>query len=419
MEAEIISVGTELLLGDIIDTNVAYLSKILSEIGIDLKRRVTVGDNEERIRLAVVEALSRADVVITIGGLGPTEDDITKEASAAAIGMELLPDEESARRIREFFARRNVPLLERNLKQAVRPTSGFAIQNDVGTAPGAVFEKDNKVVICLPGPPGEFKPMVAETVRSYLRSKQGLAAATITSRVLRLCGIGESAAEEKVRDLLHGENPTIAPLAHLGEVHLRITAKTTDTDEAERLISEAESRLRERIGRYVFGVDSTTLEQAIVTLLKAHEKTLGLGESCTGGLVSNRITNVPGSSEVYMGGVVTYSNDLKTRLLNVPEHMILEHGAVSSQVAEAMAVGARELARADIGIGITGIAGPTGGTPEKPVGLVYIALSHVGEERPICEDFHFAGSRADIKQRTSQAALTMLWEALAGHRAGV
>lgn len=411
LEAEIISVGTELLLGDTVDTNAAYLSRILSELGIDLRRRVTVGDNFERIRQAIVESLSRADLAVTIGGLGPTEDDITKEAAAAAIGVELLPDEESAENIRRFFARRGVSLPERNLKQAVRPAEGFAIPNTAGTAPGAVFEKGGKVVICLPGPPGEFKTMVEQGVRPYLESARGPTSGTIVSRVLRLCGIGESAVEELIRDLLHTDNPTVAPLAHLGEVHLRITAKAAGRNEAEGLIADAESGLRDRIGEYVYGVDSETLEAAVLALLKTRGLSLGLAESCSGGLISNRITNVPGSSAVYMGGVVSYSNDVKTKLLGVSEYLLREYGAVSSQVAEAMAVGVRQAVHADVGLATTGIAGPTGGTAEKPVGLVYVGLSVAGQE-PVSREHHFAGPRTDVKQRASTAALTMLWERL-------
>ncbi len=412
MQAEIISVGTELLLGDTIDTNAAYISRALSELGIDLKRRVTVGDNEERIIRAVREALSRADIAITIGGLGPTEDDITKEACSAAIGVSLLPDEESAEYIRNYFKKRKIKLPERNLKQAVRPESGRIIPNDVGTAPGAIFEKDGKVVICLPGPPFELIPMFENTVKPYLREIQGPSAKMIVSQTLKLCGIGESQAEELIRDIIHSDNPTVAPYAKMGEVHLRITAKVSNEAEAKELISGMQSKLMERIGEYVFGVNDTTLEQAVVNLMAAKKLTLGTAESCTGGLVSNRITNVPGSSEVFLGGIVAYSNAIKNSLLAVPEAILAEYGAVSAPVAAEMAEGARNALGSHIGIGITGIAGPSGGTKEKPVGLVYMSISHAGEETPEVREHHFNGSRVDIKTRAAQAALTMLWEFL-------
>jgi nicotinamide-nucleotide amidase len=406
LRAEIISVGTELLLGQIVDTNAAFLSWQLADLGIDLLYRSTVGDNFERIAGSIREALSRSDAVITIGGLGPTEDDITKEAVAEALGAEMVIDEESAERIRGFFRSRGLQMPERNLKQALVPKNGRAIANEVGTAPGAIFEQDDKVVIVLPGPPGEFIPMVERSVVPYLRERTGGAPALIKSRLLKLAGIGESAAEDIVRDLLGSKNPTVAPLAHLGEVHLRITAKAQESSEADRMISEVEDKLRQRLGSYIFGVDDETLEQVIVEELIERKLKFGLGESCTGGLLAHRITNIPGSSEIFLAGIVAYSNEAKTKFLNVPRELIERHGAVSHEVARAMASGAREAAGADIGMGITGIAGPGGGTPTKPVGLVYIALST--ESDTLSVEHKFAGNRLDIKARSAQAALTML-----------
>jgi len=295
---------------------------------------------------------------------------------------------------------------ERNLKQALVPKNGRAIANEVGTAPGAIFEQDDKVVIVLPGPPGEFIPMVERSVVPYLRERTGGAPALIKSRLLKLAGIGESAAEDIVRDLLGSKNPTVAPLAHLGEVHLRITAKAQESSEADRMISEVEDKLRQRLGSYIFGVDDETLEQVIVEELIERKLKFGLGESCTGGLLAHRITNIPGSSEIFLAGIVAYSNEAKTKFLNVPRELIERHGAVSHEVARAMASGAREAAGADIGMGITGIAGPGGGTPTKPVGLVYIALST--ESDTLSVEHKFAGNRLDIKARSAQAALTML-----------
>jgi len=405
LRAEIISVGTELLLGQIVDTNAVYLSRVLAECGVDLLNRTTVGDNFDRIRDTIRLALERADVAITIGGLGPTEDDLTKEAAAEALGVELVLDEESERRIRAFFEARGLPMPERNLKQALMPAGGKVLRNDVGTAPGAIFEAGGKAVITLPGPPAELIPMVERDVVPYLRAKAG-STSVIRSRVLKIAELGESAVEEKVRDLLGGENPTVAPLAHTGEVHLRITAKASSEKQAFEMIADVESRLRERLGDLVFGSDDETLELVVVRHLIERGLRLALAESCTGGLMSKRITNVPGCSEIYMGAVVSYSNLAKSRMLGVPEESLAKYGAVSAQVAKAMALGARTAFEADIGMGITGIAGPGGGTQTKPVGLVYIALSAEGEE--FAKEYRFVGNRDMIRERSAQAALAML-----------
>ena len=405
MRAEVISVGTELLLGQIVDTNAAYLSRLLAELGIDLHNRSTVGDNFGRIVDAVRLALSRADLVITTGGLGPTEDDLTKEAAAEALGVEVVTDEDSARRIREFFAARGVQMPERSLKQALRPKDGRVLPNEVGTAPGAIFEKDGKTVITLPGPPAECIAMVDHAVAPYLREKTG-GRGIIKSKVLRIAGLGESAVEERVRDLFGGRNPTVAPLAKAGEVHLRITAKAADPAEADRLTADVEAKLRERLGDLIYGVDDETLEHVVVHRLIELGLKLALAESCTGGLLSDRVTNVPGSSNTFLGGIVAYSNEAKTKFLGVPAGLIESRGAVSHEVAKAMASGARAATGADIGIGITGIAGPGGGTPAKPVGLVYIGLSTDGGESS--HEYRFAGSRRDIKERGAQAALVLL-----------
>lgn len=406
MRAEVVSVGTELLLGQIVDTNAAYLSRVLAGLGIDLLYRSTVGDNFDRTKQAVSEALSRADLVITIGGLGPTEDDLTKEASAEAIGVELVLDEDSEARLRNFFAVRGWPLSERNLKQALGPKEGRILLNEVGTAPGAIFERDGKAIICLPGPPGEFVPMLERSVVPYLQGKSSGKPALIKSRVIKIAGLGEAMVEERVSDLIGTENPTVAPLVGLGEVHLRITAKAAGSSSADEMIREVEQKIRERLGDVVYGVDKETIEQVIVNRLIELKLKLGLAESCTGGLLSDRITNVPGSSAAYMAGIVSYSNEAKIKFLEVPEELIEEHGAVSHEVAKAMATGARKVTGADIGMGITGIAGPDGGTSTKPVGLVYIALS--AENETFSTENRFTGDRLNIKARSAQAALVLL-----------
>ncbi|MDH7481762.1 MAG: competence/damage-inducible protein A [Armatimonadota bacterium] len=406
MRAEIISVGTELLLGQIIDTNAPYLGRVLSALGIDVYHRTTVGDNASRLADVLKTALSRADLVITIGGLGPTMDDLTKETIAEVLGEKLVMDLDSERAIREFFERRGIKPVASNLKQALKPESGIALPNSVGTAPGVLVEKEGKIVVALPGPPGELIPMVENYVVPYLERRLSGVRSVIESRVLKVCGIGESAAEEKVKDLLDSENPTIAPYAKSGEVHFRITAKARDHETAVRMISALEEEAKKRLGDYVYGVDDETLESVTVHMLINRGLTLALAESCTGGLVSNRVTNVPGSSETFQGCMVAYSNRVKTELLGVSNEMIAKYGAVSSEVARAMAEGAATRIGADVALGLTGIAGPGGGTAEKPVGLVYIGLK-TPEGTEVTRNV-FGGSREEIKLRASTAALNQL-----------
>lgn len=407
MRAEIISVGTELLLGQIVDTNAVYLSNLLSEYGIDLYYRITVGDNASRLSDALRTSLSRADLVFTIGGLGPTQDDLTKETVAQVVGDEMVLDEEIASRIRAYFAARGIEMPYTNLKQAMVPKRGRSFPNPLGTAPGAAFEtEDGKAVIILPGPPKEFVAMVDECVVPYLREKVGQCSSVIKSRVLRLTGIGESSVEEAVKHLLKSQNPTVAPLASPGEVRLRITAKADSPDQAEAMINEMESELVAILGHHVFGRDDETLERVVVESLIARKITLAVAESCTGGLIANRITDVPGCSASFLAGVVSYSNEAKKELLGVPEELLARHGAVSEPVARAMAEGVRKVTGADIGLSTTGIAGPTGGTETKPVGLVFIGLATANGTD--VQRHQFFGARSDIKFRASQAALDML-----------
>ena len=407
MRAEMISVGTELLLGQIVDTNAPYLSTVLSALGIDVYYRITVGDNATRLAESLRTALSRAELVITIGGLGPTQDDLTKETIAEVLGERMVMDPESEKAIRAFFERRGLQSRKLSgLKQALKPETGIAIPNSVGTAPGVIVEKDGRIAIALPGPPGELVPMVEKSVIPYLSRKTLGAPTVLVSRILRVCGIGESAAEEKVKDLLSSRNPTIAPYAGAGEVQFRITAKAANRDEALGLISELEQKARERLGDYVYGADDETLESVVVHALIERKLTLALAESCTGGLIAHRVTNVPGSSETFLAGIVAYSNEAKTSFLDVPEELIRYHGAVSPEVAEAMADGAANRTGADIALGVTGIAGPGGGSAEKPVGLVYIGL-RTPAGTSVTKNV-FGGSRTEIKLRASQAALNLV-----------
>ncbi len=404
MIAEVVSIGTELLLGQITDTNAAYLGKVLAGIGIPVYRRQTVGDNLERVADAIKLALSRSDLLVIIAGLGPTEDDLTREGIAAAIGEDLIFDPDLQAHLDDLFKRRGLTLTKSQSRQAERPPSAKPIPNPNGTAPGLVIEKNGKIIIAIPGPPNEFIPMIDEFAVPYLREKSG--GAVIRSRVLRIIGIGEGAAEDAVRDLIHGQNPTVAPLAHPGEVHLRITAVAPSIEEAEKLIEPMDLMIRERLGEAVYGIDEMKLEDVVVSLLRERRQTLSVGESCSGGLLSHRITNIPGASDVFLGGVVAYSNELKMRELGVPESVLIEHGAVCPEVATLMAQGAAKLTGSNWGIGITGIAGPTGGTETKPVGLVYIAIANGATS--FIEEHKFIGQRETVKERSAHRALALL-----------
>lgn len=410
MVAEVISVGTELLLGQIIDTNAAYLSQQLSHLGISVYHRATVGDNFERAVATARQAHSRADFIFLIGGLGPTMDDLTREIIAEVMEAPLERDESAAKHLQELFASRGYKMVESNFRQAMVPTGGRALPNANGTAPGILVEKSGKAMIALPGPPNEFIPMFETQVLPYLEMRVEGQRQVIRSRTLRIMGIGESSLEDMVKDLMQDANPSVAPYAKVGEVHLRVTAKAGNEAEADSLIAERANLLYECLGNHIYGENETTLEEAVVHLLKEKRQTVATAESCTGGLLSGRITNVPGSSEVFGIGLVTYSNDAKINLLQIPRAVIGGVGAVSPEVAQGMAERVRELARADFGIGITGIAGPGGGSAEKPVGLVYIGLASDGEV--IFTKNLYGGVRADIRHRATQTALEMLRQKL-------
>ena len=406
MRAEIISVGTELLLGEIVDTNAPYLSRVLSALGIDVYYRVTVGDNVDRLADSLRTALSRSDLVVTIGGLGPTQDDLTKETIAEVLGEPMEIDPESETAIKDFFERRNIPIVPSNLKQALKPRSSITLANDMGTAPGIIAEKDGKIIAAFPGPPVEFIPMVDSSLIPYLSRKTAGNASVIVSRTLRVTGIGESSAEDRIKDILSSRNPTIAPYAKSGECHFRITAKAPDHDAAMPLIEGLEAKARERLGDFVYGIDDETLETVVVRKLVDRGLKLALAESCSGGLISQRVTNVPGSSVPFLAGIVAYSNQAKMDLLSVPASLIEEYGSVSPEVAEAMAKGAATRTGADIAVAVTGIAGPGGGTPEKPVGLVYIAIKTPDGVKST--KTMLGGGRIQIKERTAQIALNMI-----------
>ncbi|NMB15795.1 MAG: competence/damage-inducible protein A [Firmicutes bacterium] len=408
MRAEIISVGTELLLGEIVDTNAAFLGRRLAELGVDVYYRQTVGDNQVRLVAAFELALSRADLVLVSGGLGPTMDDITREALAEVLGDRLCLDEGALRQLEAHFTRLGRPMTDNNRRQAYRPSNADFITNRRGTAPGILAHHQGRTIICMPGVPRELETMFeGEVIPRLLRNSNGEKNRVIKSRTLLLTGLGESAAENAIADIIKEQtNPTIAPYAGLGEVRLRLTATAAGAEEALALIHPLEARLRERLGDVIYGVDGDTLEGVVAEKLTNRGLILAVAESCTGGLVSHRLTNIPGSSVFFRQGMIVYSNEAKKELLDVPDEVLEEFGAVSSQVAEAMARGVRLAGDADLGLAITGIAGPGGATPTKPVGLVYLALAYDGD--CLVEKHTFSGQREEVKYRASQAALNLL-----------
>lgn len=408
MRAEIISVGTELLLGEIVDTNAAFLGRRLAELGMDVYYRQTVGDNQVRLVAAFELALSRADLVLVSGGLGPTLDDITREALAEVLGDRLCLDEGALRQLEAHFTRLGRPMTDNNRRQAYRPSNADFITNRRGTAPGILAHHQGRTIICMPGVPRELETMFeGEVIPRLQGNSNGEKNRVIKSRTLLLTGLGESAAENAIADIIKEQtNPTIAPYAGLGEVRLRLTATAAGAEEALALIHPLEARLRERLGDVIYGVDGDTLEGVVAEKLTNRGLILAVAESCTGGLVSHRLTNIPGSSVFFRQGMIVYSNEAKKELLDVPDEVLEEFGAVSPQVAEAMARGVRLAGDADLGLAITGIAGPGGATPTKPVGLVYLALAYDGD--CLVEKHTFSGQREEVKYRASQAALNLL-----------
>lgn len=409
MTVEIIAVGTEILLGNIVNTNAAYLAEKCAGLGLSCYHQDVVGDNEERLMETIRLALTRADIILLSGGLGPTQDDLTKEAAAKVMGKELYLHEPSREAIRQFFAERNLEITENNWKQAMVPEGAVVVENPGGTAPGIIIAENGKHVVLMPGPPGELIPMFEKSIMPYLA---GLTSGVIYSQTVKICGVGESKAESMVEDLVSAQNnPTIATYAKTGEVHLRVTATAPDEKEAKKLVKPMIKELKGRFGNHVYTTDSeVTLEKAVVDLLAANKLTACTVESCTGGMLSARLINVPGVSEVFKSGYVTYSNKSKRKLLGIKKNNLMKHGAVSEQIAREMAKTAAVLARTDVSVSTTGIAGPDGGTPEKPVGLVYIACNVCG--RTTVKECRFHGSREKIRESTVSAALSLMRECI-------
>lgn len=419
-KAEILSIGTELLLGQIANTNAQYLSAELAQLGIDCCWHTAVGDNRTRIKQCLRAALNRADLIIMTGGLGPTADDLTTECVTEFFAVPKVFDETTMRKIQSIFEKRGMSMPESNRKQALRPEGSAILVNPVGTAPGIIWEVSTELIeracledkdkarwiITFPGVPSEMKAMWRQGAKPFLldRFVQG----TIWSCELKHYGIGESALAEMYGHLLQSRNPTVAPLAGTGECRLRVTAKALTLDDAKALALPVIQQIKSKSGNICYGCDADTLESVVGECLVERGMTVAFAESCTGGLASKRLTDVPGSSRYVKLNVVSYSDEAKQDLLGVSQYVLNTFGAVSLECANAMAEGIKRLARADIGVGITGIAGPEGGTPGKPVGLVYLALVSRGCQANKTLQFSADLSRAEIRHRTTNEALNMV-----------
>jgi nicotinamide-nucleotide amidase len=445
LKAELVFVGTELLLGEILNTNAQYLSQQLALLGIDLYHQQVVGDNAERLAAVFRQALGRCDVVIASGGLGPTMDDLTREVAAEVTGRPLETDQAILADLQAWFAGRGRTMAPNNARQAMVPRGATALLNDRGTAPGLLIPADDgKVVILLPGPPIELRPMFEQQVAPYLARQLGATPHVLVSRTLRFIDIGESALEDGLKDLIAAQgDPSIAPYAKTGEVHLRLATKANDQAAGLARIAPVEAEIRRRFGQHIYGVDGTSLEEAVGHLLLERGLSLAAAESCTGGLISKRITDVAGSSAYFGMGLVTYSNEAKMRLLGVPAATLEAYGAVSEETVRAMAEGALRTSGAGIAVAVSGIAGPGGGTPEKPVGTVCFGLAARGTEPAApsgaasgatpsgtasgpapsatasgtwSRTLHLWGSRTDVRDRTATHALAMIRRYLLGQK---
>lgn len=406
MTVELISVGTELLLGNIVNTNANYLSIKCAELGFSIYHQVTVGDNKDRLYEAIDVARDRADIIILTGGLGPTADDISKETLASVLGRELIEDEHTKNRIISYFKSK---ITENNWKQALKIQDSVVIDNDNGTAPGYIVEDNNKIFILLPGPPGEMIPMFENSMLAYLQKLQDK---VFVTKMVKTCGIGEARAETMIIDLINKQsNPTIAPYAKNGEVHFRVTASANSYKEAEEIIAPILSELEVRFANNIYTTnENETLEEVVVKLLADNKLTLTCAESCTAGLLSGRIVNVAGASDVFTEGFITYSNQAKIKYLNVNQRTLEEYGAVSEQTAKEMAIGVAKVSGCNVSIAITGIAGPGGGSKDKPVGLVYISCNIDG--KIFVNKYNFRGNREKVREQSVVAALDLIRQSI-------
>jgi competence/damage-inducible protein CinA-like protein len=408
--AEIIAVGSELLGSTRIDTNSLFLAGRLASLGIELRAKSVVGDERARLAAVFSSALTRSDMVILTGGLGPTDDDLTRDVVAAALGLEMREDEAIVAVIEERFARRGLRMPRVNRRQAMVPAGALSLDNPNGTAPGLFIEHGGRVIVLLPGPPRELQPMFDALCSGLLLARAG--AARLFKEVLFVAGRGESHVEEIAQPLYSRwaqETPPIETtiLAMPGQVELHLTLRGPDPQAGARRVRAAREELAAALGQDVFSTDGRSMEEVVGLLLGERQLTISAAESCTGGLILSRLTDVPGSSAYVLGGAVAYSNEAKTELAGVPPRLIAEHGAVSEAVAVALADGVRERTRSSLSLGVTGIAGPGGGSPQKPVGTVAIALT--GSNMPArVRLFSFFGGRPQVKFQASQAALDMV-----------
>ncbi len=410
MNAEIIAVGTELLLGDIVNTNAQYLAAQLALLGFTVHYQSVVGDNADRLAGVLLAAKNRARLLVVCGGLGPTEDDLTKQTAARVFRDTLVEDPEELARIRAHFAALDKPMSPNNARQALVPAHGGKFTNDNGTAPGILLRDGESLAILLPGPPSELRPMFEKRVLPYLRT---LSDSMLVSRWLHVIGIPESTLDTQLAAYLNAANPTTALYAKTGEVHIRVTAKADDETTAAALADATVRSLCAELGDAVYSTDGSDLETTVVHLLKAAGATAALAESCTGGLLAQRITRVSGASDVFHCGVVCYSEEIKQKLLGVKAETLAAHTVYSAPVAAQMAVGAAKLAGADYGVGVTGIAGPTGGLPGIPVGTVFIAV-HGPQGTFVRRALWTNRSREDVRARAATAALELLRRAVLG-----
>ena len=418
MVVELVCVGTELLLGNIVNTNAAYLAEMCARLGMSSYYQSVVGDNADRMRHTIRQAVDRSDVVILCGGLGPTEDDMTKEIAAEVMGKELVEDPHSREMIQSYmqdYLKTNpkMTITNNNWKQAMVPVDAIVLDNANGTAPGIIIEEGEKTVILLPGPPNELKPMFENQVYPYLKKKQP---EVICSKMLKITGVGESMVETRILDIIDVQtNPTVATYAKTCEVHLRITAKAKDEAAAEELLQPVVEEMQHRFGKNIYSMDEQeTLEEAIVNLLKEDRLTLSTAESCTGGMLSSRLINVAGISSIYNEGFITYSNEAKNKYLGVSKETLEKYGAVSEETAKEMAEGCAKNTDSDVALVTTGIAGPDGGTPEKPVGLVYISCFYKG--KTYVQELHLNGNRSKIREQATARALILLRDCMVGLR---
>ena len=395
MKAEIIATGTEILLGQTLNTSAHYITGKLSELGIEVDYHTTVGDNKERLRYIIGQGLERSDLLVITGGTGPTRDDLSKELVAETLGLEMVLDQDSLARIEEFFAQRGSKVPEWEKKQDYFPQGSLVLPNPNGTAPGAILQKEDKYIILLPGPPSEMEPIFQEHVYPFLEKRVPTDSTRMNVRVIKVIGLSEGELEEKLAHLLNSLEPSMTLLSKHSEMHIRLIFRSSDQEKAKEKLDGAELAIREILGDMVYGTDEDTMVGLVSEGLKEYGLTLATAESCTGGMLGEVLTQVPGSSEYYLGGVISYSNDLKAGFLGVQQETLEKHGAVSKNTAMEMAKGIREKAKADLGISITGIAGPGGGSLEKPVGLVYIGLA---TQRGVeARKFQFHGSRDSIR----------------------